>query len=231
MNAFVKRTWLSSLLGLAALLSVLAVSGAARAQAFSRLDPGQQTVTVGTGLESGVTTSLGYAAGLRLAPLDRTLVPFIQGTLVAAHPDLGDFAVRAGAQLPILHRGWFDLAGQLAFEVDQTTNDIYRATALATDVTLLAGHFGRRWFLLGEAGYDHAWLTYLKTSDWYRTYIYSGAKDGWYGGTAGTLHAGAKGGVTLGAIEVVARAGVDESERLNALDLPFYATLGVGYRF
>ena len=230
MDALDTRAARRSVAACAALLAALAFAGRARAQAFSRLDPGQQTVTVETGLESGITASLGYAAGLRLGPLDRTLVPFIQGTLVAAHPD-GDFAVRAGAQLPILHRGWFDLAGQLAFEVDQTTNDIYRATALATDVTLLAGHFGRRWFLLGEAGYDHAWLTYLKTSDWYRTYIYSGAKDGWYGGTAGTLHAGAKGGVTLGAIEVVARAGVDESERLNALDLPFYATLGVGYRF
>jgi hypothetical protein len=44
-------------------------------------------------------------------------------------------------------------------------------------------------------------------------YFYSDAKDGWYSGTGGTLHAGAKGGVT------------------NDLDLPFYATLGANVRF
>ena len=40
-----------------------------------------------------------------------------------------------------------------------------------------------------------------------------------------------KGGVTIGAVEIVLRAGVTKTEALNDLDLPFYATLGANFRF
>ena len=50
------------------------------------------------------------------------------------------------------------------------------------------------------------------------------------GGTRRGLR-GAKGGVTIGAVEVVLRAGVNKTETLQDLDLPFYATLGANYRF
>jgi len=216
-----------------ALACVAATAGAGRAQAqaFSRLDAGEQVVTVETGLASGVVTSLGYARGLRIGVLDRTLMPFAQATLVVARPDLHDYALRTGAQVGLLRAGWFDLAAQLALEAASTENSIYGATALRTDATLLAGHYGRRWFAVAEAGYDRAWLTYIKNSDWYRTHFYGGAQDGWYAGTGGVLRAGAKGGVTLGRVELVLRAGVNETETLQDLDLPFYATLGASYRF
>jgi hypothetical protein len=213
---------------LAAALALAA--GEARAQSFSRLEPGQQTVTLEEGLDGAVATSVGYAIGLRVAPLDRTLMPFLQGTLMTPHPDLGDYAARAGAQMSVVRAGWFDLSAQLALSVDGTENSIHRATALGADLVLLAGHYGRAWFLVGEGGYDHAFLTYIKNSDYYRSF-FPGARDGWYDNTAGTLHAGAKGGVRFGGVELVLRAGVTKSERLNALSLPFYATLGAGYRF
>jgi hypothetical protein len=130
----------------------------------------------------------------------------------------------------ILHLGWFDLSAQLAFEVAGTENSIYSGTALRTDVVLLAGHYARRWFAVGEAGYDRAWLTYIKNSDWYRDSFYSGAVDGWYSGGGGNLHAGAKGGLTIGSVEIVLRAGITRTEALNDLDLPFYATIGASYR-
>lgn len=213
------------------LVALLGLAGAAHAQAFSRLEPGQQTVTAETGLESGLVTSLGYATGLRVDAIDRTVMPFAQATMLMARPDLHDYALRAGAQVSLLTVGWFDLSTQLAFDVAETENSIYRGTALRTDLVLLGGHYGRRWFAVAEAGYDRAWLTYVKNSDWYRMYFYRDAKDGWYSGTGGTLHAGAKGGVTIGRVEVVLRAGVTKTEALNDLDLPFYATLGANVRF
>ena len=65
----------------------------------------------------------------------------------------------------------------------------------------------------------------------YGTNFYPDAKNGWYGGAGGMLPAGAKGGVTLGAVQVVRRAGVNKTETLQDLDLPFQATLGANYRF
>jgi hypothetical protein len=216
-----------------ALVAMAAGAGRAHAQAFSRLDAGEQVVTVETGLASGIVTSLGYAAGLRVGAgaVERTLMPFAQATMVVARPDLHDYALRTGAQAGLLRAGWFDLSAQLALELASTENSIYGATAVRSDVTLLAGHYGRRWFAVAEVGYDRAWLTYIKNSDWYRTYFYSGAQDGWYAGTGGVLRAGAKGGVTLGRVELVLRAGANKTETLRDLDLPFYATLGASYRF
>jgi hypothetical protein len=217
-----------------AFVALLGLAGAANAQSFSRLEAGQQTVTAETGLESGVVTSVGYACGIRLRAGDRTLrtlMPFAQATMVVAEPDLYDSAFRAGAQMSLVTIGWFDLSAQLALGAAGTENSIYSGIALRSDVVLLAGHYGRRWFAVGEAGYDRAWLTYIKNSDWYKTYFYSGAKDGWYSGTGGLLHAGVKGGVTIGRVELVLRAGVNRTEDLKDLDLPFYATLGASYRF
>jgi hypothetical protein len=214
-----------------AFVTLLGLAGAANAQSFSRLEAGQQTVTAETGLDSGVVTSVGYAAGLRLRWIDRTLMPFAQATTVVAKPDLYDSAFRAGAQMSLVSIGWFDLSAQLALGAAGTENSIYSGIALRTDAVLLAGHYGRRWFAVGEAGYDRAWLTYIKNSDWYKTYFYSGAKDGWYSGTGGLLHAGVKGGVTVGRVELVLRAGLTKTEDLKDLDLPFYGTLGASYRF
>jgi hypothetical protein len=215
----------------ASLVVVLAAARTAAAQAFSRLESGQQTVTTETGLQSGIVASLGYAAGLRVGAIDRTLMPFAQATMLVARPDLRDHAFRVGSQISVVQVGWFDLSMQLAAEVAGTENSIYRGTALRTDVVLLAGHYGRRGFAVAEAGYDRAWLTHIENSDWYRQVAYAGARDGWYGGAAGKLHAGAKGGVTIGPVELVLRAGVNKTQTLQDLDLPFYATLGANYRF
>ena len=221
-----------SLLWAFALFTALAAAArSAHAQAFSRLEAGQQTVTAETGLQAGFVTSLGYATGLRLDAIDRTLMPFAQATLLVAKPDPSDYAFRVGSQISVASIGWFDLSTQLAFEVAGTENSIYRGTALRTELVLLAGHYGRRWFAVAEAGYGRAWLTYIENSEYYRMNFYADARDGWYGGTGGRLHAGAKGGVTLGAVEVVLRAGVTKTETLQDLDLPFYATLGANYRF
>jgi hypothetical protein len=96
---------------------------------------------------------------------------------------------------------------------------------------LAVGHYARSWFAAGEGGFDRSWLTYIKNSDYYRTNIYAGAKDGWYSGTAGAFHAGAKAGFRLSSVEVVARAGVNKTETLADLTVPFYAMVGANYRF
>ena len=201
------------------------------AQAFSRLEPGQQTVTVETGLQSAVVTSVGYAAGLRVPAIHRTVMPFLQATLLPAHADLGDYGARGGGQVSLVDLGWLDVSTQLAVEVEGTDNTIHRATALRSDLILLIGHYGSSWFVAGEGGFDRSWLTYIKNSDWYRTNVYAAAKDGWYEGTAGTLHGGAKAGFRLASVEVVARAGVNKTETLADLNLPFYAMVGANYRF
>ena len=227
----IARRMMSLVWAFALFVALLALCGSARAQSFSRLEAGEQTVTAETGLQSGIVTSLGYARGLRVNVLDRTLMPFAQASLAVAKPDLHDYAFRVGSQISVVSIGWFDLSTQIAVGVAGTENGIYSGTALRSELALLAGHYGRRWFAVAEAGWGRAWLTYIQNGDWYRTNIYPEARDGWYSGTGGILHGGAKGGVTVGPVEFVLRAGVNKTEALRDLDLPFYATLGANVRF
>ena len=159
-------------------------------------------------------------------------MPFAQATLLVAKPDLqrlrapGRIADQPGAI------GWFDLSTQLAFEVAGTENSIYRGTALRTDLVLLAGHYGRRWFAVAEAGYDRAWLTYIENSDYYRSELLRRrarrlVRRRRRAGCTRAPRAASR----IGAVEVVLRAGVNKTETLQDLDLPFYATLGANYRF
>jgi hypothetical protein len=150
---------------------------------------------------------------------------FLVAVTAVTHPGA------SGVLGPKVARSWLDVSTQLAAEVEGTANSIHRATAVKSDLVLLAGHYARSWFVAAEAGYDRAWLTHVKNTDWYRTYFYADARDGWYGGTEGTLRAGLRGGLRFGRIEVVARAGVNRTETLRELDVPFYATLGAGCRF
>ena len=154
-------------------------------------------MTAETGLESGMVTSLGYATALRLNAIDRTVMPFAQATMLMAKPNLHDYAFRGGAQISLLQSAEFDLSAQLAFDVAETENSIYRGTALRTDLVLLGGHYGRRSFAVGELGMTGV-ADVHQEQDWYGTYFYSDAKDGWYRRHRRLLHAGARGGVTIG---------------------------------
>jgi hypothetical protein len=84
---------------------------------------------------------------------------------------------------------------------------------------------------LAEIGYDKMLATHLDHSSLYRNLVYSGAKDGWYSSTGGTLQAGLRGGVRFGRVELSLSAGLLVSEGLNPVTPPFYGTLGSSYSF
>ena len=82
-----------------------------------------------------------------------------------------------------------------------------------------------------EVGYEKIVATHLTHSSLYRNVGYSGAKDGWYSSTGGTLQAGLRGGYRVGRVELSAAAGLLASEALNAVMPPFYGTVGSAYAF
>lgn len=106
-----------------------------------------------------------------------------------------------------------------------------RPEHFGSDFTGTAGVYRPRWFLAGEFGFDKAIITHLTQSDWYRTYFYPDAKDGWYLNAGGTFHYGVTGGVAFGRTELALRAGWLRTEEFNDVQPPMYAGLGLGIRF
>ncbi len=57
-----------------------------------------------------------------------------------------------------------------------------------------------------EVGLDKAFVTHMNHREWYRTYFYADAKDGWYRNTGDTVHFGISAGVAVGKAELLARS-------------------------
>ncbi len=177
-----------------------------------------------TGVDHALVLDLGYRRVVDWG--GRTLL--LGGDLAVPwdRPDLGDFRARAVVAATLLGdggRGW-KLVGSLAPTWRATDNAAAVEHALGVDVRLTAGYYGR-WWCAGELGLDWAATTHVSSSAAYRA-VYASARDGWYGNPGGTLYAGANGGVSLGAVDVVLRVGVPRTVSLGAQNLPFFALVG-----
>jgi hypothetical protein len=69
--------------------------------------------------------------------------------------------------------------------------------------------------------------THVAVRDAYRTRVYSGAKDGWYGNPGGTTYAGLQAGLSSSSFDVVLRSGLARTTALDEQTVPFYLTAGV----
>lgn len=148
-----------------------------------------------------------------------------------ATPDLGDWGVDGGMRATLVR--WNDLRVALLAGpvVKSSSNELYSATALGLNATMLVGYEGQRWGLSADLGYEQFFSTHIRHSDMYRQVGYAGAKDGWYALSGSTAHGGLRGGARIGSVEVFARAGFAATGELHALALPYYATLGTAYAF
>ena len=179
---------------------------------------------VRTGVDHAFTGEVGYRHVLAWG--DRQL--FLGGDVIMpwAKLDLRDYAVRATAGLPLGGRHW-KLAGWLSPTLRGTGNAGADMTAIGADLRLTGGYYARGWFLAGEAGIDWVAATHIAVTDAYRTRVYAGAKDGWYGLPGGTVYAGLDAGLSFSSFDLVLRAGMPRTTSLAEQTLPAYLTIGV----
>ena len=181
------------------------------------------------GLDPSVVASLGYA---RVVAIKGHYVQmYIDGALAGGELDMHDFRARLGVQTSILRWRSVHLTGSAAFLTRGTENSLYDGFNFGADFTGSLGVYRRGWFSAAEFGFDKAIITHITHSNWYRTYYYADAKDGWYLTGGGTFHYGLAAGIPLGRVEVVGRFGWTQTEDFNDLTPPMYGSLGVGFGF
>jgi len=211
------------------LLSALLAREAAAQWNVARFGTDRNRVYTTFGLDPAVVTSLGYG---RIVPLmGHAFLLAGEVGVVAARMDTRDFRARLGTQTSLV--GWrsLHLTGSATFVTRGTENSIYRGFDFGADFTGTLGVYRHGWFAAGEFGFDKAVITHVTHSDWYRTYFYPGAKDGWYLNAGGTFHSGVTGGFALGRAEVVLRFGWLRTEDFDVMLPPTYASVGVGFGF
>ncbi len=203
-----------------------AIALPATAQEVTNLPSGtRQSVTVDLGLQSALVTRAMYSWHIGSSAL------YGRFTLPVEGLDLGDLAFEAGGQTTALASGNWKIQVSFAPVVRLTANDFFSATALGFHAVLMPGYQSDTWGLTAEVGYEKMLATHLNHSSLYRNVAYSGAKDGWYSFTGGTLQAGLRGGYRFGRVELSLAAGVLASEGLNRELPPFYGTFGTAYAF
>ncbi|MFC1539476.1 hypothetical protein ACFL6H_08630 [Candidatus Latescibacterota bacterium] len=220
------------LLVLIVMISIFALHlNMVNAQVLSPVSAGEQSVYFNLGLEPSVGTTMGYVLGKHIGLLNRDMMLFGEFNIPVTKFDLGDSQIRFGAQTSLLrHRKW-DFSLGVAIAARKTKNSIFDAYGFGADITGLIGYYSNRWSVAGEIGYDKAMITHLTHSDWYKTYFYSDAKNGWYANTGGTFHYGLRGGFMIGRTEITLRAGIQKTEAFRDMLPPYYGSLGVNYRF
>ncbi len=109
--------------------------------------------------------------------------------------------------MPIVGRGAWKLVGGGTAIARATTNDVAQMIDLGTDAALVAGRYIPRWLAAAELGVDWALATHISHSDAYRMVV------------------------SLGANDLVLRAGVLRDDAGNPTTVPFYATLGYDRRW
>jgi hypothetical protein len=151
--------------------------------------------------------------------------------IVAAAMDTRDFRARLHVLTSIVRWRSLHLTGSTAFIARGTDNSIYRGYNFGADLAGSLGIFRSGWFVAAELGLDKATITHVTHSDWYRTYFYPEAKDGWYRSPGGTVHYGLSAGLSVGRAELLARYGQRRTEEFNKLTPPIFASLGLGFAF
>lgn len=205
---------------------LVAIALPAAAQEVTNLPEGtRQSLGLDLGVDSALVTRFTYARQVDSAVL------YGRFTLPSVNMNLRDFAFEAGGRMTPLASGNWKLQVAFAPVVRLTQNDFFTATALGFHAALMPGYQGDRWGLVAELGYEKMLATHLNHSSLYRDIGYSGAKDGWYSSTGGTLQGGLRGAYRIGRVELSLAAGLLASEGLTPLAPPFYGTLGSSYAF
>jgi hypothetical protein len=216
-------------IALVVILWALAAGDAAAQWNVARFEPGAQRAYATFGLDPAVVTSIGYGGVAALKGHAFQLGGEVG--LATAHLDARDFRVRLGARTSVARWHSVHLTGSFMAIARGTENSIYRGFNFGADVTGTLGVYRSRWFAAGELGKDKAIVTHITHTDWYRTYFYPDAKDGWYLDAGGTFHYGLASGITLGKAEVVGRFGFLKTEDFNDVMPPMYVSVGVGFAF
>lgn len=211
------------------LLSALGTGDAVAQWNAARLGTAPNRLYTAFGLDPAVTASFGYGRVLRL--FGHPVQFALESGVAAGELDVRDFRARVQAFTSIVRWRSVHVTGSAAFITRTTDNSIYRGISFGSDFTGTFGVYRRGWFLAGAFGFDKAVITRVRHSDWYRTYFYPQARDGWYLNAGGTFHYGLTSGLTFGRTELAARLGFRRTETFDAVVPPMYVSLGIGLGF
>lgn len=212
------------------LLAFLAVQTQAQVANTPAMKANEQRLYAQFGLQDAFTVTLGYMHALPLSSPEHPLVLSAELAVPIASFDVHDYRTTVRAAYTITRLGNMAAVGGIGLIARGTQNDIFNAFNVGSEASIAVGYYTDTWFASASTRYDKAWATHISHTDWYRTYFYTGAQDGWYSSTAGNLSYSISGGIAVDRSEITLQAGLSTTEQLRLPLLPWHGTLGYNYR-
>ena len=162
-----------------------------------------------------------------------TALPLVLGlswTVPTIEFDLRDQRLRAHAELDLRRDHGFLIRVANGWSMSTTHNDAFSAVALGGDLGITTGWSAPRFSIGGEVTAGLTLVSFLRSSEWAQDLANVPFDRGVRYGSAFTLRAGLRAGVTFGPVEIALRAGWDRVGRYS-ITPPIHAQLGLGIRF
>jgi hypothetical protein len=211
------------------LLSAFIAGKAAAQWNVARFAIAPSRVYTSLGFDPALVTTVGFARVVRVK--GHAVQSAADVGVVAAGMDARDYRARLSVQTSLVTWRSVYITGSATAITRGTENSIYRGINFGADFSGSLGVYRPRWFAAGEFGFDKAVITHVTHTDYYKTYFYPDAKDGWYLDAGGTYHGGLAGGIAFGRTELVGRLGVLRTERFKTMTPPIYVSVGAGFGF
>lgn len=181
--------------------------------------------------QSLLTAGLSYTRGIRVRRIRRSLMIGGELSMPLLRPDLRDSAIAVRARMSAVAVAGFELPLALGLRVINTDNDLFRGTALGSELATYPGYYRSRWAVAAEVNYRQTWATHLTHADIYTDRIHP-APSGWYATPAYAMRYGLRvGGLPHPRFEMLLRVGYLQLASYNQLLPPVYADLSVSVRF
>lgn len=181
------------------------------------------------GLDYGFTYGIHYG---KVVPVKKVMfIPRIEASLPIGSEPVDDYKLKIGTDVKLIQVKHWVLSTSLFFLSRRNETPIVRMYNVGSELTFKFGYYRERWLLAAELGSDNALGTHLKHGAAYKG-NYSAVVDGWYQTTGANLFFGLTTGLSFKKADWLLSAGYITTDRFRAKPtLPFYAKLGMNYRF
>lgn len=114
---------------------------------------------------------------------------------------------------------------------NRTKNSMNSVASSGFRLSITPGYYKKSWFVASEIAYEKFLLTHIENSEFYKKVYYAEAKDGWYKNSGGNIHFGIITGKTINKGELNLKFGLQTTENLNQVLVPYYVQIGYKHWF
>ena len=202
-------------------------------EVFNRMQAGGKCAYLNFEFDPTSSIVAGYARSFEIKVINRNLTLTGDITLPIFLLDLKHYRVTIGSRIAFFNSERWNILNRFSIINKGTDNPVYSGNLFSIEDGFIGGYFSNKWYAAGEFGYEKFLLTHIKHTDWYRDYVHTNAKDGWYSSTGGNFSFGLQGGYLFrDIIELTLRLGMYKTEAFNdPAGVPFYTNIGVNYHF